>query len=256
MGSTRTRRTGHQERRLVGSPSPVPPWCVPLIGLVGACGDALLPSDYAGTPAGSVPGDVVAGDDSPKDADRPHLTLEWLTDLGSRQRGLVGQSVTFERSTKLTSDWDIGLGTPAERVKLSLPVESIGSSAAELRVAIAKLVYFDDRVPDGSLDWACVGNTCDQVKSVSDEFVVYLDRPLDCAGGGGGGDKLSRSAVSAGYHYFSAANGSLRELPAGSSLHFTVVDRTPADSDPTEALRVFAAQLRRTLGLALIDRCL
>jgi hypothetical protein len=234
---------------------------------LAACGDALLPSDYSGPPTASVNGDVVASrDGSRKDADRPQLSLEWLTTLAEAERpggdraqarsgdALAGQLVTFSRSPKLATDWEIGLASPRDDVKLSLPVAASAVMPSNVHVGIAKLVYFDDRIPDARLDWSCATHSCDEVKAVSDEFVVYLDRPLACSSSP---EHRLHPAFAAGYHYFAVdAGGGVRKLSADDPLHFTVADRTPIDGDPTRALRDFAPLLKRTFALALIDHCL
>src|SRR5262245_4399935 len=132
------------------------------LGGIAACGDPILPSDFSGPPAGEVSGTVVEGaSGAPKDADQPRLSLEWLN-LGPGAPALVGQVLFYQRSEKLKSDWDIGLSTPSESAKFDIVVGS-----RRVRIAVGKMVYYDDRVPDGRLDWSCATSTCDRVKAVS-----------------------------------------------------------------------------------------
>ena len=73
--------------------------------LAVSCGDPMLPADFSGPPAAAVKGNVVTGTGAPEAA-RPRISLEWLDDLNL---SLVGQSLSYQRSEKLQTDWDIGL---------------------------------------------------------------------------------------------------------------------------------------------------
>lgn len=208
------------------------------------CGDPMLPSDYAGPPASAVRG-TVAG--SSGDAERPHLALAWLApdSIVDQAMPLLGQSLSFQRSAGLHSDWDIGLAFPADAAKLNITV-----GERPVRLAVAKMVYFDDRVADARLDWSCRAATCDVVKAVSAQFVVYIDAPPTCTTRTG-----IRPRVSAGYHYYAHAAGSVRELAATESMSFTLIDRSVADSNPTTELRAFLGSLLWSWTLTAVDGC-
>lgn len=217
------------------------------MGLCGGCGDALLPSDFEGPPAAEVSGNVVSADGSLPDASRPKLSMVWLGSLDGASTSLFAQNVAFKRSSRLERDWDIGLGTPPDDMRLELPMESRAT-----RVAVGKLVYFDDVVSDGRLDWTCTGTRCDRVKAVSDEFVVYLDGALMCDAADG---RPARVKVGAGYHYYALEDGRARELGTNVGFTFAVADRTPAVADPTSELRSFADALVRSWDLQLLAGC-
>src|SRR5688572_11427680 len=145
---------------------------------VPACGDAMLPSDYTGKPAGEVLGNIVAGAPG-AEAQRPLLSIEWLTTLdpeAAAPAALRGQLASLQRSTKLEVAWEIGLGVPTDDLQLEQEL-----AQRNVRFAVAKMVYFDDLVDDGRLDWSCVGGACDRVKSISGQYVVYVTSPPYCS---------------------------------------------------------------------------
>jgi hypothetical protein len=210
-----------------------------VLAVLPACGDPMLPSDFAGPPAGAVSG-VVAGAGQ-RDAERPRLSLEWLG-----VPALVGQPLSYQRSTRLQNDWDIGLGLPAETVKFDFVV-----AGRSVRIGVAKMVYFDDRIPDGRLDWSCRGDGCDRVRAVSAQFVLFVDTPPYCQSEG----RPAVARLRAGYHYYAFEGSMLRELGADEAMSFTLTDRAPADSDPTADLRAFAAALERAWSIPGLDGC-
>lgn len=207
---------------------------------LGGCGDAMLPSDFSGPPAGAVSGNVLARTGQ-SDAERPRLSLEWLAP-GS----LVGQPVSYQRSSKLQNDWDIGLDLPAEAAKFELVV-----GGRRVRIGVAKMVYFDDRVADGRLDWSCRGPACDRVKAVSAQFVLYVDTPPYCQTEG----RPAVPRLRAGYHYYAFEGGSLRPLGADEAMSFVLGDRSPGESDPTAELRAFAGALERAWSVSSLEGC-
>jgi hypothetical protein len=214
----------------------------------------LLPSDYAGPPASAVSGNVIAGLDVAKDAGRPRLSLEWLSDpqvmaSGNAGNGLIGQPLSFQRSPKLQNDWEIGLHLPAEGAKWT----DLSYGLTKARLGVGKIVYFDDRMADERLDWDCNGDGCDVVKSVSAEFVVFVETPPTCQSVTGG---QRRTRVSRGYHYYRLTGGSIRELDSRDSLSFVVTNLTLPESDPTTVLRDFAAVLLYSWSGGPLGSCL
>ncbi len=162
--------------------------------------------------------------------------MEWLVGVGAAP-ALIGQPVTYKRSSKLQTDWDIGLALPVESVKF---YGAVGS--ARVRVAVGKTVYFDDRIEDGQLDWSCRAPTCDQVKAVSAQYVVYVEEPLYCQGRDG---VPARLRIAAGYHYFDFSSGTARELGRGESMTFAVGDHSLAEAYPLADLQTFVTALLR-----------
>lgn len=231
---------------------PGPAAFVAIVFAAGAgCGDPMLPSDYAGPPASAVGGNVVAGAGvASKDAVRPRLSMEWLAPQsgGVEVSTLIGQPVTYRRSSRLQNDWDIGLHLPMESAKFNGAV----GGATNVRLGVGKMVYFDDRAADGLLDWDCRGPGCDVVKAVSAEFVVFVDSPLTCQPTAGG---PVRARVSAGYHYYRYEGGGIRELDAAEAMRFEVGDRSLAESDPTADLRAFTNALLRSWVVTPFDGC-
>src|SRR2546430_13194318 len=133
-----------------------------------ACGDALLPSDYTGPPAGAVSANVLPGlTGVRRDAGHPRLSLEWLNDSAPQ---LIAQAASFQRSPKLQHDWDIGLSLPTEAAKFD-----VQSGTQTARIAVAKMVYFDDSNGTGRIDWSCRDATCNRVLAVSAQYVVFVD---------------------------------------------------------------------------------
>lgn len=217
---------------------------------VPACGDALLPGDYAGAGSVAVSAKVSgASDDVVPEAQRPRLTLQWLTRQGwddAAGPALAGQAVTFNPSPRLTAEWDLGLAPPLPAATRAMP------SAGDARVSVGKLIYYDDVVADERLDWACRGAVCDRVQAVSREYIVYIDRPIErttsCSGAR---VSVSRSPVGAGFHYYAPADANGDETPpheltASVALTLVVGGGDLAENDPTEALQAFGATLGRT----------
>jgi hypothetical protein len=223
-----------------------------LLGLVG-CGDAMLPSDFSGPPAAAVSGNVVVPvPGASKDATRPRLSLEWWTGLTGQSTiggALIGQPLVYKRSARLENDWEIGLQLPSDAATWS---SSVVGGMGEVKLGVAKMVYFDDRVPDDRLDWACRAGSCDQVKAVSAEYVVFVERPPTCQPNGGG---PLRARISAGYHYYRLDSGIIRELARGDAMSFPVSQRTLGESDPTAELRAFAWMLLRSWSLSPFEGC-
>jgi hypothetical protein len=198
---------------------------------LSGCGDPMLPADFSGPPAAAVKGNVV-GTETNEDAVHPRLSLEWLDDM---KLTLVGQSLSYQRSQKLQTDWDIGLAFPKETAKFDARV-----GARQVRIGVGKIVYFDDRDGNGKLDWTCDDVRCDRVMAISSQYVLYVEKPPYCQAFEGGAPKAS---LAAGYHYYSFEGGSLRKLTAADPMSFTIIDRMPAEIDPTVDLQAFAAYL-------------
>jgi len=199
---------------------------------LASCGDPILPSDFTGPPAAAVTGNVVPGTSGTAEAVHPRMSLEWLDEFNV---SLVGQSLSYQRSAKLQTDWDSGLNLPKETAKFTAPVGS-----RSVRIAVGKIVYFDDRDGNDKVDWTCGGTTCDRVMSISAQFVLYVERPPYCQAFGGA---PAKPRLPAGYHYYSYEGGALRALGVSDSMSFTLIDRTPADSDPTAELQAFTQAL-------------
>lgn len=232
------------------------------VGGVG-CGDAMLPSDYVGPPAATTTGNVVLEGVASRDAERPRLTLEWLLPEAENSTiPLVGQPLRFARSMRIQNDWDIGLETPIDRAKRALPDPS---GQSRTRIAVGKMVYFDDRDDDGRVDWTCgqastqLGDrirVCDQVKAVSREFVAFVEGSPGCAlGPRGDGRRLAP-----GYHYFRIVSSPLgglsaQELGPDEPMSFSLGDRTLLESNPTEELRSFGSFLVRVLSSSSLPGC-
>jgi hypothetical protein len=197
----------------------------------------MLPSNFSGPPASAVTGNVVASaTGGSKDAAHPRLSLEWLDNINAK---LVSQSLNYQRSSKLQTDWDIGLALPEETAKFDVPV---GSRSA--RIGVGKIVYFDDVDNDGQLDWSCTGAGCDRVMAVSAEFVLFVERPPSCQT-----TSKPKALLAAGYHYYSSASGGLREISPSDPLNFTIIDEAPVDAAPTRELESFALYLKNLWGL-------
>jgi hypothetical protein len=216
------------------------------------CGDPVLPSDYPGPAAAAVSGNVIQGlTGVGGDAERPRMSLVWLIDQ-TVTPSLIVQPLSFRRSVKLQHDWDIGLFLPIEgAAQYEVPVDAGAGSGA--RIGVAKIVYFDDRDRSESLEWGCTGTACDRVLAISDQFVVFVDRPSYCVQPGKG----PRERLGSGYHYyaFDAATATMRQLTAAESMSFTVIDRAPADSIPTQSLVEFSSQIRQAWHRGLNGTC-
>jgi hypothetical protein len=214
---------------------------------VAGCGDALLPAGYVPPPETAVGGQVVNLDGF-EEAVRPQLSLEWLAmgDSGT-DAALVGQPLWFQRSAQLRKDWDIGLDAPEKRA-LNVAVGTPG-----FRLAIGKVIYYDDRVVDGRLDWACDG-TCDRVNAVSVEFVVFAEMPLFCQRARDGVLE-NRERLGAGFHYYQFEGGAIREVARNADLTFRAVDGGLTGQDLAGQLNSFAKQLQRRFSLDAVDGC-
>jgi hypothetical protein len=200
---------------------------------MAACGDAMLPSDYTGPPAGVVTGNVLPAVPgvTTTDARNPRLSLEWLSDSNVT---LVAQPVAFQRSERLQHDWDIGLSLPTDSAKFEVDV---APTSAKARIAVAKMVYFDDQDGTGRIDWSCRAGGCNRVLAISSQYVVFVDHAPSCSRGG---QLVTKSSLlTAGYHYFSL---DLTELGPSESVSFVVVGGL-ASSAPTTELRNFAERL-------------
>jgi len=232
-------------RRMLGASTVL--GCVTFV----ACGGAILPADFSGPPAAQVSGNVQRGPSATPDAERPKLSLEWLSSFEAREAAapLVGQALAYERSPSLDADWNIDLALPAGEAIFE---QIVGTR--RVRLGVSKVVYYDDRTGDGRLDWSCDGAGCDRVRSVSSEFVVYVDVPPVCPASSGTG---LRPRLSTGYHYFSfdPASGAILELGAMDSLNFDLVDRAPVAADPTADLRNFTSTLLQLWTLGTLQGC-
>ncbi len=214
-----------------------------------ACGDPLLPSDYAGPPEATVTGTVFRPDPSQpvsvvEPFTKPLLTIEWLDGRvkpGQAGRTLIGQRVDYRRAHSIETDWELHLATPVEDARFTPAFDSQG-----VRVAVGKMVYFDDRVADDLLDWTCNTSRCDIVRSISAQFVVYVDRPPVCTEMATEHSVApATSKISRGYHYFQyhATSGMVEERASHQPLSFHLVNLTPAQADLTEELRSFTQLL-------------
>jgi hypothetical protein len=213
------------------------------------CGDAFLPSDYAGPPAAAVTGNVF-GQPTDKLALYPMLSIEWLEASDSPaalMNDLLGQPLKFVRSQRLDNDWDIDLPLPLERAKLVRT-----GATGRIGFSVGKVVYYDDRTRDGRLDWRCGGNGCDVIKAVSPEFVVFLESTPPCRTSPG---KTTRPQIDRGFHYYRWINGQPQELAANESLSFRIYDQTPLESDPSAELRFFAETLFQLWNLSSLGGC-
>jgi hypothetical protein len=214
------------------------------------CGDAYLPSDYAGPPAAAVTGNVF-GTPTDKLAQYPMLSVEWLEAPESAAAPLttelLGQPLRFVRSQRLDHEWDIDLPLPLERAKL-VRTEASG----RFGFSVGKLVYYDDRMLDGALDWSCGGAGCDLIKAISQEFVVYLESAPPCRARSG---VSSRPQIDRGFHYYRLLDGQPLELSPNEPLSFLISDQTPRESDPSAELRAFAESLLQLWSLGSLGGC-
>ena len=223
-----------------------------------ACGDALLPADYDGPAAAEVGGSVVRTTNASfTEASAPRFSIEWLQaapngkdSLEEEQDGrLYGQTVAFTRSAQLRKDWDLEFAVPRPAAKIRL---QLGAGSTEL--AIGKLVYFDDKNGDGRVNWGCARSDCDQVKAMSEEFVVFLDQPLTCTASTLDGVE-KRTRLSSGFHYFQWPGGSVKEVNVEDDLRFELADTPASWVDPTTSLQRFMQQLQRTYGASALGGC-
>jgi hypothetical protein len=203
-----------------------------------SCGDPMLPADFSGPPAAAVSGNVLPGTSAAVEAAHPRMSLEWLNDLNL---SLVGQSLSYQRSEKLQTDWDIGLSLPKETAKFEASV-----GARSVRIGVGKIVYFDDRDGNDKLNWSCQGDRCDRVMAISSQFVLFVERPPYCQSFAGA---PAKPRLSAGYHYYSFEGGTFHKMAPGDPMSFTLIDRAPADSDPTTDLQAFTAYLLQLWSL-------
>jgi hypothetical protein len=205
----------------------------------------MLPSDFVGPPAATVAGNVLG---TARFALNPAFSLEWLTEGSLNAIGqtgpLLGQPLQFERADR-EHDWNIGVELPATRARLSY-------AADHVRFAVAKMVYFDDLLADRKLDWSCLGSSCDLVKAVSAEFIVFVEQPPTCLPSGGG---PVRPRMAPGFHYYRLESTGLREINPGEPLTFVPTVQPLAESNPARELLEFANYLiDRWRGTAL-DGC-
>jgi hypothetical protein len=225
------------------------PWALVVIA---GCGDPVLPSDYPGPAASAVSGNVIQGlMGAGRDAERPRMSLVWLVDQAFSP-SLIGQPLSFRRSVKLQHDWDIGLFLPVEgAAQYEVPVDA--GAGAGARIGVAKIVYFDDRNKTESLEWGCAGSSCDRVLAISDQFVLFVDRPSYCQEPGKG----AQERVASGYHYYAFDVGTMtmRQLTASESMSFTVMDKAPAETLPTQSLVEFTNSIRRKWHTGLNGTC-
>jgi hypothetical protein len=219
-----------------------------------------LPADFSGPPAGAVSGNVVSGRAAAAEAARPQLGLQWLGGFGSGAPFLIEQPLSFQRSSGLQSDWDIGLRLPTESAKFETTLDatreatrSVQAGADRVQIAVAKAVYFDDRDEDGRLDRGCRGPLCDEVKAWSAQFVVYVARPIFCPSSAG---VRARPVVAAGYHYYAVdERGGVREVDPEAGLSFAAEPPTRGVADPTAELAGFTAALLRSWGRGRLEGC-
>jgi hypothetical protein len=215
------------------------------------CGEPMLPSDYAGPPAETVVGNVLGEQPELRNAKQPAFSLEWLTEAAPvsvplQSTALHGQPLQFQRSPR-NHDWSIGVERPSPQARLDLSYAS-----DHVRFAVGKMVYFDDGVPNGRLDWRCVGSQCDVIKAVSAEFIVFVERPPTCRPASGG---PLRDRLSPGFHYYRLDPLGLREVSPGEPLSFVPTVRSLAESVPTENLRDFAVVLIERWRGSAFDGC-
>jgi hypothetical protein len=210
------------------------------------CGDPMVPSDYSGPPAATVAGNVLGDLPELRNAQEPAFTMEWLGD-DEQTNQLFSQPLQFARSDR-HHEWNIGVEQPAARARIDLPL----AASDHVRVAVGKMIYFDDGRRDRQLDWKCLGNDCDQVKAVSVEYVLFVERPPTCQPAAGG---PLRARLSPGFHYYRLDQMGLREISPSEPFSFVPTYRSLADSNPALDLRAFADYLiERWRGLAF-DRC-
>jgi hypothetical protein len=79
--------------------------------------------------------------------------------------------------------------------------------------------------------------------SISSQFVLFVERPPYCQAFEGA---PAKPRLAPGYHYYTIESGTPRLLTPTEPMSFTIIDRSPADTDPTLELQAFAAYL---LGL-------
>jgi hypothetical protein len=220
---------------------------LPLAAGLSGCGDALLPSDFSGPDVDTVSGTVIAPVDATKDAARPRLALEWLAGSDRGPRYLLAQPLAYQRSAQLTTDWDIGLRLPVDEAKFDWAADG-----RRARIGVGRMVYFDDHVADGRLDRTCAGASCDEVKAVSAQFVVYVDAPIFCQPSDG---VRGRLLLAAGYHYYGFEGGSVRDLGRAPAMSFVVTDRAANEGDARRELEAFRAALLRYYAPRPLDGC-
>jgi hypothetical protein len=227
---------------------------VGMVGLVTACGDPVLPSDYVGPPASTTTGKVLTYG-AAREATRPRLSVEWLSSLNGApgESTLEGQPLRFTRSVTLQSDWDIGLELPVDGAVLDPSKAS--TPVTGLRFAVGKMVYYDDRDGDGRLNWSCRVGTCDLAKAVSHEFVVYVEGTRACRNAATTQGSLLAARPTAGFSYFSFEGSVPRKLDERQPVQFILADQSLPAWNPSDDLRKFAAVLISLWSLGLTSGC-
>lgn len=210
-----------------------------------------MPASYEGPAAAEVGGSVVRSATAAfTEAEAPRFSLEWLNAAPRpNETSLHAQTVGFARSAQIQKDWDLEFAVPRQDAKMSL---NFGSSSVNL--AIGKLVYFDDRDRDGRVNWQCGGSECDQVKAMSEEFVVFLDQPLTCTTTTADGVQ-KRTRLAGGFHYFQWLGTSVKEVSGNQDLRFELADTPASWVDPTTALQRFTQQLQRAYTAGSLGGC-
>lgn len=215
------------------------------LGLVASCGDPILPADYSGPPASTVTGSVVkprmdsskGGEGGgaaamPSEAHNPRMALAWLDAREGEGRAPIGQPVSYKKTVTIESNTlEIALDNPVAGAKFDL------DDGSRARIAVGKVAYYDDRNNNLALDWECLGAHCDVVKSVSAQFLVFVDEPPTCRDGTGLGTAPTR--IARGYHTFGLSGGEVVEAAPGAPLELELLDRSPAESNPTSDLKEF-----------------
>jgi|GEM_PF-4475356 len=219
---------------------------------VGACGDPLLPADFTGPPSGAVNGVVVVDDPAVAPAEKPRLSLQWLSTTGDSKMRLVSQSLTFARALSIESDWNIDLARPEPSLQTERATEPNG-----IRMLVGKIVYFDDADGDGGLSWGCESSPCDRAVAFGEEFVVYVIDPVLCRDTSDPTvDRTDAPLLSAGYHYFHYRGVSPDEIDSNQPMRF-LIGAAPVLSTETlrSDLELFSSRLVRKLSLSRLGGC-
>jgi hypothetical protein len=184
------------------------------------------------------------------EARNPQLSVLWLADVdhATASPKLLAQPVAFRRSQQLNKDWEIGMAEPLESAKIR---RNVGASNPPL--AIGQMVYFDDGNGDGEFTWSCKGRSCDEIKAISSEFVVYLDQPVICASKSLLG--VEAMPLAAGFHHFTWDGTSIEERPLNRDLQFILHESPPPSGQYMADLKNFAQQLTRAYQLNALGGC-